>query len=142
MTQKRNLVVDSSVAVKWLNGQDEAYVSTADKILKDFQDGKIKIMMPELAKYEVGNAVLYKHLSLVETLDSIGSYYATPIQFISQDQLQAQRAMQIAYENKISFYDASFMALAKEQEATLITDNPKHQQKKVDGLKVIALKDY
>ncbi len=142
MVQKRNLVVDSSVAVKWLNKHDEAYVTIADNILKDFQDKKIQIMMPELAKYEVGNALLYKHLPLLEALDSIGAYHSTPIQFIPQDQAQAQSAMQIAYENKISFYDASFMALAMEQKADLVTDNPKHQQKKIEGLKVIVLKDY
>jgi predicted nucleic acid-binding protein len=98
--------------------------------------------MPELAKYEVGNALLYKQMPVQNALGSLATYYGIPIQFMPQDQQQAQSAMQIAYENKVTFYDASFMALAKEQQADLITDNPKHQEKKISGLKVISLKDY
>ena len=98
--------------------------------------------MPELAKYEVGNALLYKQMPLQNVLGSLATYYSIPIQFMPQDRRQAQSAIQIAYENKVTFYDASFMALAKEQQADLITDNPKHQQKKINGLSVIPLKDY
>lgn len=142
MKSKKPLVVDSSVAVKWLNKQDENYTEQADKILKDVQNGKVYIVMPELAKYEVGNALLYKQMPLQNTLGSIATYYSIPVQFMPQDLEQAQRAIKIAYENKLTFYDASFMALAKEQEADLVTDNPKHQGKKISGLKAISLKNY
>ena len=136
------LVIDSSVAVKWVNKQDENYTAQADKILKNVENGKAYLLMPELAKYEVANALLHKEMSISHTLGSVATYYSIPIQFIPQEQQQAQIAMQIAYDNKVTFYDASFMALAKEQNAVLVTDNPKHQQKKVEGLTVISLKDY
>ena len=142
MKTRKPLVVDSSVAVKWFNKQDENYTNQADKILKNVQEEKSYIMMPELAKYEVGNALLNKQMSLQNTMGSLATYYSIPIQFVPQDHQQAQNAIQIAYENQITFYDASFMALAKEQKADLVTDNPKHQKKKIDGLKVISLKDY
>ncbi|MDO8497116.1 MAG: type II toxin-antitoxin system VapC family toxin [bacterium] len=142
MKLKKPLVIDSSVAVKWLNKHDENYTIQADKILKDVQNEKVYLVMPELAKYEVGNALLYKQMPLQNVLGSLATYYSIPIQFMPQDQRQAQSAIQIAYENKVTFYDASFMALAKEQQADLITDNPKHQKKKINGLSVIPLKDY
>lgn len=142
MKTVKPLVIDTSVAVKWLNKQDEKYTSQSDKILKDVQEEKVYLIMPELAKYEIGNALLYKQMSLPNTFGSLATYYSIPIQFIPQDQPQAQNAIQIALENQVTFYDASFMALAREQKADLITDNSKHQKKKISGLKVISLKNY
>jgi len=142
MKTKKLIVIDSSIAVKWLNKQDEHYLKQADKILKDVQAEKSAIIMPELAKYEVGNALLNKQMSLVNTMGSLATYYSIPIQFIPQDQKQAQEAMQIAMKNQVTFYDAAFLALAKEQKANLVTDNPKHHKKKITGVKVVVLKDY
>jgi predicted nucleic acid-binding protein len=142
MRSKKTIVIDSSVAVKWLNRQDEKHTIQADRILHDVQKEKVSLIMPELAKYEVGNALLYKQMPVQNAFGSLATYYSIPIQFMPQDQQQAQSAMQIAYENKVTFYDASFMALAKEHQADLITDNPKHQEKKINGLKVISLEDY
>ena len=142
MKKRRGLVIDSSVAVKWLNKQDETFLEQADKILKDVQEEKAYIVMPELAKYEVGNALLYKQTPLQNTLGSLATYYSIPIQFVPQDQRQAQDTARIAYENQVTFYDATFLSLAKEQKAELITDNPKHQRKKTKGVKIISLRDY
>ena len=142
MKSKRPLVIDSSVAVKWLNKQDEDYIDKSDKILKDVQEGKTYLIMPELGKYEIENALLYKNMPVQNTIGSLAAYYSIPVQFVPQDQQQAQLAMEIAFENKVTFYDASFMSLAIEYKAKLITDNPKHQGKKINGLKVISLKDY
>lgn len=44
-------------------------------------------------------------------------------------------------ETNITYYDASFIALAKLENAQLVTDNPKHQGKTTE-VKVIALQDY
>lgn len=138
----KGLVIDTSVAVKWVNKQDENYTKQSDMILRDVQEEKKYIIMPELAKYEVGNALLYKQMPLQNTVGSIAAYYSIPIQFIPQDQHQAQETARIAYDNKITFYDAAFVALAKENNAELITDNPKHQKKDIPGVKITSLKDY
>jgi len=82
-------------------------------------------------------------MSLNETLGSLATYHHIPIQFIAQDEQQAKDAMRIAYENKITFYDASFIALAKDQKADLVTDNPKHQNKyKGKEVRIVPLKNY
>jgi predicted nucleic acid-binding protein len=142
MKSAKPLIVDSSVAVKWVSNQGENNISQADKILKDAQNEKVYIVMPELAKYEVANALLYKNMLTQHTISSLVTFYSIPIQFMEQDKQQAQSAIQIALDSKITFYDASFMALAQELGANLVTDNPKHQLKKVKGVKVISLKDY
>ena len=57
------------------------------------------------------------------------------------DKVVVDTSVEIAESAGITYYDASFMALAKQEKATLVTDNPKHQRK-IQGIKVIALKNY
>ncbi|MBI3384839.1 type II toxin-antitoxin system VapC family toxin [Candidatus Gottesmanbacteria bacterium] len=142
MKTKQLKVIDSSVTVKWLNRQNENYTTQADKILKEVQKGKILLLQPELAKYEIANALLHKQMSLQNTMGSLSAYYSIPVQFVSQNEKQAQETIKIAYENNMTFYDAAFVAVAKEYNAPLLTDNPKHQKKTIDGVKIIDLKDY
>jgi len=138
----KGLVIDTSVAVKWVNKQDENYTEQSDMILRDVQEEKKYIIMPELAKYEIGNALLYKQMPFQNTLGSLATYYSIPVQFVPQNQQQAQDTMRIAHENEITFYDATFITLAREQRAELVTDNPKHQKKNITGVKITSLKDY
>ncbi len=134
-------VIDSSVAVKWLSTKDERLLEKSDKIVADFEGGKIHLIAPELSKYEMGNALLNKKISLESAKVSLASYYRIPIEFVPLDLDSAELTMEIALENKITFYDASFLAIAKKYSIPLITDNPK-DQKQIPGVKVIPLKDY
>lgn len=137
------LVIDTSILVKWLNRTNEKDIDKADKIMELALTGKIKLIAPELAKYELGNVLLKgKRLTSKEACISLGTAYSLPINFITESLDLAKKTYDIAYNFEVTYYDASFMALAKEQEADLITDNPKHQKKKMKGLKVISLKDY
>ncbi len=143
MNNKKTLVVDTSVAIKWLNKDRENFLDRADNIIRKAQTEEIVIVMPELSKYEIGNALLYKNsdLPLLETV--IEDFYNLPIEFIGEDLEIAQKTVEIAYKNNITYYDASFISLAEKLKAVLVTDNPKHQ-KKFPGvlIKVVNLKDY
>lgn len=136
------LVLDSSVIVKWLNSVDEKDIEKADKILADTLNGKLELIAPELAKYEIGNVLLLKKkLSKEEAEYSIQALYNYPIQFISESEELAQETYKLASKLGITYYDASFLALAKQYDATLITENIKHQGKSSD-VKVVSLRDY
>ena len=135
-------VIDSSVALKWLHKVNENYLDQADLIMKKAQESGVTLVMPELAKYEIGNALLYKNLELPVFLRLIERFYVLPIQFMQEDVTLAQITIGIAYKYKITYYDASFMALAIKLKATLITNNPKHQRKNIEDIKIIDLKDY
>lgn len=141
MVKKKKIVVDSSVIVKWLNNQDEKFLNQADKILKDCEAGKVILYSPELAKYEVGNAILYKKLDAALAKSSFSTLYSLPITFYPLNEEDALMTTEIAVENKITYYDAVFVNLAEKIGGTLVTDNPKHQ-KRIKGIKVISLRDY
>ena len=136
------VIVDSSVAVKWITADNEEHLEEADAILKNASQKKFTIAMPELAKYEIGNALLYKKLALPLLQTLVDSFYHLPIQFIAEDIHTAQQTAELAHDYKITYYDASFLSLALTLKGPLITDNPKHQKKKVSGLTAISLKDY
>jgi len=137
----KNTVIDSSVTVKWLNQINEPNLKQADKLLQDAQHQKVTLSAPELSKYEIGNALLKKQLPLHQANEALGTISHLPIKFIPETEQLAQETYKIAQQAHITYYDASFIALAKQENAQLVTDNPKHQGKTNDII-VIALKDY
>ena len=138
----QKLVIDSSVIVKWLNQEDEERLNQADKILEDVKKDQVALITPELTKYEIGNALLIrKRISANEAKVTFSTLFTFPIQFISQSEELANETYQIAKNANITYYDASFIALAKQEDAELVTDNPKHQGKSSD-IKVKSLAEY
>ena len=136
------IVIDSSIIIKWLSVDKEKYLEEADKILKDAQNGKIILISPELAKYEVGNVLLFgKKLSSEQAKIVLSKFYSLPLSFIIESEELAKKTFSLAENLKITYYDASFLSLAKKRSAILVTDNIKHQGK-VSEIKVIPLSKY
>ena len=137
-----SLVIDTSVAVKWINQDNEENIDEVNRILEDVRNGQVELLAPELLKYEIGNALLFgKKIASEDIKDLMSIFYSLPITFITADQDLANSTYKLATTHGITYYDASFMSLAKQYDATLVTDNIKHQGKDSD-IKVIALKDY
>jgi predicted nucleic acid-binding protein len=142
MNQLQNVVIDSSVIVKWLNQDNELDVDQADKILHDVQSGKIELFAPELAKYEIGNVLLHgKRLTPLEAITPLRTAYALPITFVTESIESAQDTFSLASRLGITYYDATFLSLARQYNASLVTENMKHQGKDTT-INVIPLKDY
>ena len=139
---KIKLVVDSSVIVKWLSKDKEEHLNQADKILKDAQNGKVVLIAPELAKYEVGNVLLFsKKLTSKQGVMVLAQFFNLPITFITESEELAKETYNLAFDLGVTYYDASFISLAKKYDATLVTENIKHQGKSKD-IKVTPLQDY
>lgn len=137
----KKIVVDSSVIVKWLNSQGEDDLPQADRLLDDWEKGKLEIIAPELATYEVANALLYKGLSRPAFLASLEAFFSLPLTCMSQTGELAKEAGRLAMASGITFYDATFLALAASQNATLVTANPKHQNSRM-SVHVVSLHTY
>lgn len=138
----RTIVVDSSVFTKWLNQKDEIGLDKANLILEDTRDGKVELLAPELLKYEIGNVLLKsKKLTLQEANISLGTVFSLPITLISETENLSKQTFEIAYKNGITYYDATFLSLAKQYDATLVTDNVKDQGRSPE-VKTVSLKDY
>ena len=136
------VVVDSSVIVKWLNTSNELNIDQADRLMESAIKGETELLAPELAKYEIGNVLLKgKKLTNNEAFISLGTLYSLPITFVSETIDLAKETFSYANTFNITYYDASFLAVAKEYDAMLVTENAKHQGKAKD-ITVKSLQDY
>lgn len=136
------LIVDTSVIAKWLNQSNEDNIDKADQIMADALSGKVELLAPELSRYEYGNVLLKgKKLTPQEAFISLGTAYSLPINFVSESEDLAKETYTLAFSLGITYYDASFLSLAKKYDAVLVTENIKHQGKTKD-IKVKSLQDY
>ncbi|MBL7150742.1 type II toxin-antitoxin system VapC family toxin [Candidatus Microgenomates bacterium] len=133
----RKIVLDTSVIIKWFTKEIKS--SDAKVYLEGFREGKYQIVLPELAKYELGNAILKgKKFSFYKARKIFSTFYSFPLIFVEENESQSLLTYKTAQKLNITYYDASFLALAKQEKATLITANPKHQ-KKIAGIKIQTL---
>lgn len=136
------IILDSSVILKWFYKEDEKHLAQAELTLKHILEGKTILLVPELVKYEVLNVLLTsKKLPYLHAKDALDLFFKLPISFAVLDLQLASNTYKIALEAGITYYDASFVALARQENAVLVTDNPKHQAK-IKEVKVVPLKDY
>ena len=135
----KKLVLDTSIIIKWFT-QEKGFEKT-NYIFDELKTGKIKIYLPELVKYEFGNALLKgKKLVHHKAKFVLKTFYKLPFIFATDDLRLTHLSYQIAQKLNITYYDACFLALAKLKKATVITANPKHQKKKkIKGIKIKAL---
>lgn len=138
----KRFVVDSSVIVKWLNTTNEEFIEIANSLLSDALHNTIELLAPELSKYEIGNVLLKRKQLVPKEADiSIHTIYSLPITFVSESEALAKETFLLAHQHNITYYDASFLSLARQYDATLVTENIKHQGK-TKTIQVCALQDY
>jgi len=137
------VVIDTSVAVKWIIAENERYVDQADNVRSHIKDNVIRCYAPQLLLYEIGNVMISKQCTTSYMMRALKMLHSLPITFAPCDFKLAISSMKISKENYMTFYDASFIALAKSLKANLVTDNIKHHGKyRGKEVKIIALKDY
>ncbi|ADC66045.1 PilT protein domain protein [Ferroglobus placidus DSM 10642] len=118
------VVADASVIVKWF--VDEVYSKNARKLRDEYINGSVEIISPELMPYEVLNALKHKGLFNKEeivTAARVITLYGFRLYPLTGK--LAERTAEIAVENDLTIYDASYIALAEEQKAKLYTADEK-----------------
>ena len=114
------IVIDASIALAFLL-PDEREIKI-DLLFKALTKGKTKIFIPKLFYFEVANglrsAVIRKRISsqlakkLLESLVKLK---------LEEKGINWLKAFQIALNKNISFYDASYLVLAKKEKISLLS---------------------
>ncbi len=105
------VVLDASVVVKWF--VEEEGSREALEIRDRYVEGEIQIIAPELITYEVLNALYYKRLFSEDELKLISeALEAYSFSLYPLRGEYAKKAVEVSYENDITLYDASYVALA------------------------------
>ena len=118
------MVVDASVILKWFmeeNGSDKAIVLKNTHLA-----GVSAITLPDIALYEIGNALRYKNeFSNKEINKCFDELYGLNLDIITPHSEIVYLVVEIARQNDITFYDAFYIALAKELGLKFITADSK-----------------
>jgi len=122
------MLIDASVILKWFLDEDD---SDKAKVIKDGHiSGDFTVVIPDIAIYEIGNALRYaSEFSIDDVNRSIEELYELSLDIIAPLPDICNVATEIAYQNNITFYDAFYIALAKELELQFFTADAKLYEK-------------
>ena len=122
-------VIDASVAAKWiLPASSEPFSQQADNLLRDYKQGQVELVVPDLFWSELGN-ILWKYVrrKLISaevaeiSLQRMTTHNLTTI----SSQTVLPQALSIAISFDRAIYDSIYVALAADQKASLITADEK-----------------
>ena len=118
------LVLDASVAAKWMLPSEETLQEDAASLLRDYAHGKLQFIVPDIFWAEIGN-VVWKSVrqgrwatGSAET--AIRAMMDRQFPTVSSHQLLPQ-AFEIALHFERSVYDALYVALAVSRKLVFIT---------------------
>lgn len=135
--QVNNLVLDSSVVIKWFSQEEDT--NKALKIKSNFLKGEITLVVPDVQLYEIADALRYnKTFSEKDVKESIKSLIDLGINIFVPTKDVLEKAVELSYKFNISFYDAYFVALAAALNFLLITTDEKLYDK-LKTLKFVKL---
>ena len=116
------LVVDTSVLVKWFKTDHEDLVAEARALLERVERARAAVYAPALLLYEVGNILTRKSdLDAAAVADVLAGIAASSLIVAPPEPALLARAARLARAHDLSFYDASFVALAVALDCPLIT---------------------
>lgn len=120
----RNLVLDASVAVKWVLPNPETLTAESLQLLKSYADGKINFIVPDLFWAEVAN-VLWKGVRQRRWSKAVAENAAAELRdrnfFTISSHTLLPEALKIALAYDRSVYDSLYVALAIQFRTELVT---------------------
>jgi len=140
-----SFTVDASVVVRWLIPGEE-YEDHAVKLRNDYVGGKVELNAPTLLMYEVPNvlwkAVEKNSIRIEDAVSILEMFVKIKPETIYFEHEDLRKALEIAVTNHMSFYDASYVAMAVKTKSVLITaDQALHNIAK-KYMKTIHLEEY
>jgi predicted nucleic acid-binding protein len=130
MERCREIVLDSSVVVKWFSKEIKS--DQALKLMDSYVRGSVDLIVSEILFCEVGNALRYKPDYDAEKLKrALLQLFNLRMKVAHLTENLMTRASEIAYEGKVTLYDALPVALAEHRKAVCITADEETQYKKL-----------
>ncbi len=116
------IVVDTSVLIKWIKTRDEDLVKEARRLLDAIEKARLEVAVPALLFYEVGNILLTKtRLSPEDLARAMDDLSVFPLVVADPRAELLRRTARLGRELNLTFYDASFLALAEELDCDFVT---------------------
>ncbi len=117
-----NLVIDSSVALKWF--VTEPYTAEARRILDGYRRGDFTFLAPDLIYAEVGNVLWKKHhfqgLSAADAQQIITEFQTVSFVITPTAKL-LDHAFRLAVTHQRTVYDSVYLALSEQESCQVVT---------------------
>lgn len=122
----KQLLLDSSVIIKWFKSEKEDKIKEALNFLDHYTDGKIQICIPAITQYELINAAEFDESLPAEVWNlNIRKFFELNLKVLSLDKKIAEDIYNFGKSQNVSAYDASYIILAKEYKIDFITADQK-----------------
>ena len=122
----QDLVVDSSVVVKWFF--DEVHASDARRILEGYGKGNVTLHAPDLLYAEVGNILWKKQrfqgVTPEDARQVLTTFQALPFT-ITRTSVLLGDAYRLAVTHQRTVYDALYLALSLQRQCPFVTADEK-----------------
>jgi predicted nucleic acid-binding protein len=133
----RRCVPDASVLLKWVLPSGEPDSRAALKLRDQAVAGRIELIVPPLWLYEVGNTLGRRHPDIadaaLEALELFGLTVCPP------SAAWRRRALELMHVYSVTFYDASYHALALIEDAVFVTADRRYVERAGGAGAVTAL---
>jgi len=137
----KTVIPDASLLLKWvLPPVNEQYVEQAIAIRDALLAGKIRLMVPGLWYYELGNTLSRKYPDYANAL--LASLTNMEMDCPQIDQDWQATIVQLVSRFQVTFYDAAYHALAINRNGLFVTADEKYIQKAGSAGYIIHLKDW
>jgi len=134
-------ILDSSVIVKWFSHDGEKNVDKALRLMDLYERSIIEITIPDLSLYEIANALRYnKNFSPEDVKKVIATLEDMGLNILGINGELMALAIDIAFKDNITVYDAIFISASNVTMMPLVTANPRHQKNLKRG-NIIILED-
>jgi predicted nucleic acid-binding protein len=122
------VVPDASVLLKWVLPEErEPHAAQAIAIREAFIAGRIRLLVPPLWFYEVGNVLVMNYSdSAAERLAALAAFHVPEARPTAA---WRERIIKLAAERGVTFYDASYHALAEILDGIFVTADDKYLRK-------------
>lgn len=125
------IVIDTSIIVKWFS--EEKFTEEALKIREKIRNKEEVGVFPDLLLYELSNALRYNpNFGEDDVKKAIKSILEMDMEIINLNSDILNDSISLAFQNDITIYDSSYIALARELDVELVTADKK-LYKKVKG---------
>jgi predicted nucleic acid-binding protein len=130
MARRHEIVVDSSVVVKWFSKESKSV--EALNLLDAYTQGSLELVVSEILFCEVGNALRYKpDFDAQKWKKALTQLFNLNMKVVQLTQDLALRTGEIGYECEVTFYDALPVVIAENKKTVCITADEKTQYKKL-----------
>jgi len=138
---KKTFVPDASIILKWvLPRGNEPYSKQAHAISQAFYDNEIDLILPSLWIYEVGNVLTIKYPEVAGVLLAHLTNLAIPV--LQPSARLIELTTKLVARHSVTFYDASYHALAVTSDALFVTADEKFLRKVTDDEYCRHIRDW